>query len=325
MLDVVDAASRVTLDDVSWMCALREALRRSRAKSIASMAYTFATVPHVQPGPAVYDDDMMPVLNVEGHAVLSNEQAIRAFCVDAAATSATATFGGELVPELASKWRPRGVEDVFGLLATVNGHGLLIATAESSKADARSLRQGTSAAKVIRLTLELKNALQGRPIEQIVSAIFEPSGACAHAHPRLASRSLKAIRDAVALREAQRNLATTDFDAATVWAGLCLGRYRLVDHVDRDGRRYVVMLETAQADDSLPLTRTETRIAELCGQAFSNKQIGYELGMTESAVENHLSRALRKLRLESRADLIRLYTQLEAGNPRRQDPGVVTH
>lgn len=60
------------------------------------------------------------------------------------------------------------------------------------------------------------------------------------------------------------------------------------------------------------LTAIEDRIARRAGQAQSNKQIAFALKLSETAVENHLSRALRKLGLRDRVALARLYTQLEA-------------
>lgn len=60
------------------------------------------------------------------------------------------------------------------------------------------------------------------------------------------------------------------------------------------------------------LTAIEDRIARRAGQAQSNKEIAAQLRLSETAVENHLSRALRKLGLRDRVALARLYTQLEA-------------
>jgi len=96
----------------------------------------------------------------------------------------------------------------------------------------------------------------------------------------------------------------------SVWKRLCTGALRLVAQVDRDGRRYVVLLEAERAGRRA-LTPVEARIAALCGRALANKEIAYELSITETSVENHLSRALRKLGLATRTDLVRLYTQLE--------------
>ncbi len=96
------------------------------------------------------------------------------------------------------------------------------------------------------------------------------------------------------------------------WSHLCGGRVRLVDAIDHEGRSVLVLAPRRDNVEPYALTAVEERIARRAGLAQSNKEIGAALRLSESTVENHLSRALRKLGVRDRVALARLYTQLEA-------------
>jgi DNA-binding NarL/FixJ family response regulator len=96
------------------------------------------------------------------------------------------------------------------------------------------------------------------------------------------------------------------------WSELAQGRVRWVDSIDHEGRSVLILAPCRQDSELHALTAIEERIARRAGLAQSNKQIGTAVRLSETAVENHLSRALRKLGLRDRVALARLYTQLEA-------------
>lgn len=100
--------------------------------------------------------------------------------------------------------------------------------------------------------------------------------------------------------------------AAFAWSEWSAGRVTLVDQVNGEGHRIVVLSPSVSTAGERSLTAIEERIARRAGQALTNKQIAAEMRLSQTAVENHLSRALRKLRLRDRIALARLYTQLEA-------------
>lgn len=95
------------------------------------------------------------------------------------------------------------------------------------------------------------------------------------------------------------------------WARLVAGHVRLVNQIDRAGDRVVVIVPCEPSPERA-LTAVENRIARRAGQALTNREIAAELKLSQTTVENHLSRALRKLGIPDRVALARLYTQLEA-------------
>ena len=53
----------------------------------------------------------------------------------------------------------------------------------------------------------------------------------------------------------------------------------------------------------MALTARQRQIATLVGQAKSNKQIAYELGLTEGTVKEYVSQIFRKLKVRNRTEL----------------------
>jgi DNA-binding CsgD family transcriptional regulator len=113
------------------------------------------------------------------------------------------------------------------------------------------------------------------------------------------------------LREAVRRLERArtrdhrgDPESLALWEGLVRGRWSLVDRFDSDGRRFVVAHRNEpNLGDPRGLSAREHQVAEHVGVGRSNKEIAYELGISESAVANAAARAQRKLGLRSRPEL----------------------
>src|SRR5690349_20915562 len=136
------------------------------------------------------------------------------------------------------------------------------------------------------------------------------------------------IRDGLALlaeREAERISAVTRAvleeqlrDALSkpvplsTWRALTSGHLHVVEQVEEAGRQWIVLAPCTPAPDaSRALTPIEARIAGMAGRAYTNKEIGAAMRMSQSAAENHLSRAMRKIGVEDRLALVTLYSQLE--------------
>jgi DNA-binding CsgD family transcriptional regulator len=97
------------------------------------------------------------------------------------------------------------------------------------------------------------------------------------------------------------------------WKGLVAARWTLLDHFESDGRRYIL----ARENEPLPVTPAELSARErqvlanlVLGR--SNKEIAYALGLAPSTVRVLLTRAARKLRASSRAELLQRFEALSA-------------
>jgi FixJ family two-component response regulator len=62
------------------------------------------------------------------------------------------------------------------------------------------------------------------------------------------------------------------------------------------------------------LTKRERQVCDLVARGLLNKQIAYELGNSEKTVKVHRGRVMRKLEVESVAELVRLLSSLSVRN-----------
>lgn len=94
-------------------------------------------------------------------------------------------------------------------------------------------------------------------------------------------------------------------DALELWRGLMTGRWSLVDHFDHCGRLYVVAVRNpADVCHLRTLTERERQVVALAASGYANKLTAYTLGLATSTVAAHLQRAIRKLGLRDRTELV---------------------
>jgi DNA-binding CsgD family transcriptional regulator len=145
--------------------------------------------------------------------------------------------------------------------------------------------------------------------EAQADAILRPSGRLEHASAEAAA-SRDRLRDAViAVERVRSSRGARDPEAALeAWRGLVAGKWSLVDLFDRDGRRFVVARRNdVQPNGPAPLTLRERQVLAYVGLGHSNRLASYHLGLSESTVAEHLARAMLKLGLRSRMDVMRLF------------------
>jgi DNA-binding CsgD family transcriptional regulator len=111
------------------------------------------------------------------------------------------------------------------------------------------------------------------------------------------------LRSALCIRQAASH-------EQAIWWGLLCGRWRLVDHFDAAGRRFVIARgnpHLAWPKPAAHLSRRERAACARAAEGRANKVIAAELGVTVSTVGNLLRRARHKLGCGSRVELIRAF------------------
>jgi len=117
----------------------------------------------------------------------------------------------------------------------------------------------------------------------------------------------KKLRDAaVAVDRARGKMRDTDPERALqIWKALVRGRWSMVDWFDSDGRRFVLALPNApRIHDPRGLNERESQIVAYAVLGQTNKMIAYRLGLSKSRVSMLLRRAMRKLNVQTRAQLV---------------------
>ncbi|MEZ4400150.1 MAG: helix-turn-helix transcriptional regulator [Kofleriaceae bacterium] len=90
----------------------------------------------------------------------------------------------------------------------------------------------------------------------------------------------------------------------SVWRGLLAGQWALLDSFEHGERWFVVARKSAAPDPHLALTDREQQVLGFAVRGHSNKWAALELGLTSSTIATHLRRAMTKLGLGSRAQLV---------------------
>lgn len=337
-ISVVEACYDLGASDDAWLQQLTERIHELVASPIATIAY------HLDVGPQgvcadlmVYAGDGAEVvaglrklhaMSQRGHAEgASLFERLRGRLVDRVALgvlrmSAECVLFSEM-DKLAPDWvythRTPGLRDYLQLINHhIDGLG---ATCINSGLDERG--RLTPAARQryqmlgahIKAGYRLRQRLAARrgseePIDPPAEgAVLEPTGKVLHAdgdakapEAREALRTMGAAIDRVRTRAGR-----AEEDALEVWQGLVDGRWSLVERYDKDGRRYLLAHRNPEeVRDPRGLSAMELRVLGLCVRGYSNKLIGYHLGVSEGTVSTHLHHGLRKLGLRNRVEAVRL-------------------
>lgn len=137
-------------------------------------------------------------------------------------------------------------------------------------------------------------------------AVLDPKGRLLHAEPSAAGRrEREGLIDAVGrLLDSRRVRRSSPEQAVALWRALVLGRWSLIDHRDRDGKRLLLARRNSPAvHEPGALSEEERRAAALFALLGSNKLVAYELGMAPSTVSEQLKSAARKLGCRDRSEL----------------------
>jgi len=209
-----------------------------------------------------------------------------------------------------------------GIAHSGDGRALVVGSAlrERRRPDAATSSRWGRAASHLGAGLRLHRALARCRSEALDEAVLDPGGAVRDARGEARAESARdALRSAVQhIDRASTRAGRADADAALEsWQALVCGRWSLLDRFDADGKRYwVAHRNDPEIADPRGLSRSEAQAAEFLSVGQSEKQIGYALGLSPSAVSRLICAGVRKLGLRSRAELASLFAGRGAGSER---------
>jgi DNA-binding CsgD family transcriptional regulator len=154
-----------------------------------------------------------------------------------------------------------------------------------------------------RVRRHLVCAMMARRAVSDADLVAAPDGRIIHA-PRDATPELRALL-ALAARahDAERRGREAEPDAERVWEELWAGGWALVDTIDTDGKRLLLL----RREPGVPhaLSPRERQALELLARGASHKRIALELGVASSTESEIATRALEKLGFRSRMEFLR--------------------
>lgn len=201
-----------------------------------------------------------------------------------------------------------GVGDALAIKAhDASGFGCALITASAELIEVSPRTRGALERVAAHLGAGLR--LRRRAPESIddADAVFNAHGEVEHVRAEAGSRALLE-REIERRKQGQALRQVEPEQALDLWRALISGRWSLVDHIDRDGKRFVLARRNPpNVHEPTALSPNERAVAVFAAWGMTNKLIAYELGLAPSTVSGLLLSALRKLRLSSRAELCAMF------------------
>lgn len=314
-MPLVEAAYRHSASEAAWLDGLAQAGRAAVDDGLGVLAYTFALDRRdrfVLGAMAVRGAETRAVATMVLATRLSKQRELRRIYFDTGLCSTLSDYLGAERLQRARLARMHGaltgIRDFLAIKGTDAGRrgvalGVFLrrvrALADGERA--RFERVGAHLAAAYRLVSRRAARPDGLP--EGTEAVLDAAGMVVHAEG-------EARRTRAALRASARSIDRAragqgDDDGLALWPALVRARWSLVDHFESDGRRFVVARKnTADVTPRAELTERELQVVAHTARGHGHKLIAYELGIAVSTVRTLETRAMKKLGVASRLELI---------------------
>ncbi len=320
IVGVIESAYRTELSDAEWLAEVAAAARTQLDAGYGVASWTFCALnpAQVEIADSAYAGDQPGAFEVMRHGSELLGRAGRDFRADCHMAGPCITMsqaiGAETIlgiPEVVANFHPLGARDMIGVVGVdPTGFGLGIGALLHATRDAtrQEVRRWSRVAAHLAAGFRLRRTLASRTVDAVVT----PAGKIEHAEEAAKSRgALEALRQAALdVDRARGRLRREDSDdAIETWRGLISGRWTLLDQFESDGKRYLVARQNDPEAMFPPnLTQRERQVLLYRVLGHPLKLIAYELGLSTSTISSTLGSALRKLGVQSVADVIRMFS-----------------
>lgn len=318
VLRVVEAAYELDSTNEEWLKSVAEAVRPHLDDDFGLAAFEFVRVgdepPTILQSQHLWMPESLAAVYPQMFANMSPELRLRPFRLGPCIT------GSELVnmkddfanlPQMKNGLQKFGMFDSIWITATdpmgrgCGFHAGRKAISWAAPAEKRTWgRIAAHLASAIRLRYRLREAEAREP----TAAVFDPNGTIHDATGEAQSAEARAsLRDAVLKIEKARGRQRLDQpeQALSEWKALVSGKWSLVDRLEHDGRRYIVARENEpRAPGPTALSDREKQVLGYARLGHHNKLIAYELGIAHSTVRVLMARAMAKLGVRTREELL---------------------
>lgn len=158
--------------------------------------------------------------------------------------------------------------------------------------------------------LQRRLARAGLAAENAAEAVLTPDGKVAHATDGARAEGARRVLSAgvQGIERARSGGRRHDApEALRAWPALVGGRWTLVDQVEAHGPRHILALPNKpSAEAAKRLTPQERRVVGALAAGHSLALIAYELGVAPSTVARSITRAMAKLSVTTRDELVRV-------------------
>lgn len=332
LLDVVEAAYCVELDETSWLRQVRDAALRHLDRGIGGSAFIY----DARNGGSVRVRSFLGSGNDDDKIVRAIQASSpeRVQWIFRSQACHTASEGPDWnTPTARAIFRSLGFEDLLflnGVDPTGEGCFFTVRLKERSRPSRIFVRSWSRVAAHMASGFRLRarladlDARAKRAIDR-AEVVLTPSGKIEHldldnVEKEERARVATTLRNAVlSLDRARGKLRRSSPDESLQkWTALYDSRWSLLDQFDSDGRRFVVACANEPSPRGRPpLTSRERQVMAFAVLGHSNKLIAYELGISPSTVGVLFFRAARKLGHRTRAGALAAFAALPDENEAR--------
>lgn len=327
VFQILDSVYRLRADDHEWMTNVLEALRPKLDRGLGLLASMIDA--RVQPNlvvervvPVGMEKEPFEQMETIISALQGPDERMRLIFALPEGVGTASEVMGDLfasMPHFDRLEKEFPVRDFFGMVAAdPGGLGCVINAPlrerEQTDDETRFFwgRVNAHIAAALRLRKrvpELTTALEGDIIhDSTLEAIIGSSGRVEHATGAAESKDSRALLEEAAGRRVRARIRIKNLaphEALDGWGGLIDGRWTLIDHLDCQGRRFVLARRNEPGTRRLPmLTVREAQVVGFAMLGHSPKLIHHELGITQGAVTMRLKSAYLKLGVRSQVELI---------------------
>jgi DNA-binding CsgD family transcriptional regulator len=308
-IDLLDALYDLGAPEAGWLAGVADAAGRAFTSGDGAAAYRYSleTTAHVGPIAGTRDIASLPMMV---HDEMPLEAVRLAYGLEPRALPvswAWATPAGPRLPgRFASALSGLELADGYAVIAPVGLEGLAIGLGMPRR---RFTRAGTSSIEAANrrwtaIATHASTALRLRTAHQAGGLV--DLGARAARQGGALGESLKAV---------DRSRAETPSEATGLetWANLLSGRFSVVRATCDGGRLTWLAVENQAAQALRALTPSERDLVERASTGVPLKHLAFDLSLAETTVATTLGRALQKLGLSSRQQLIALASGLRQG------------
>jgi DNA-binding CsgD family transcriptional regulator len=317
IVGAVEAAYAPVKDDHQWLSGLLDSLS-SLDQGSGMLGQIYRAGPAGTPRfdamacHGAFTDDMLADL---GRIAQANPELAKVMYRPSPPVSYANTRGGEGVRKTAGHlYAQLKAREALGLVAAdVGGHGVVLSILIPVD---KPLFRPSISQQLNYLAAHITSAIRLRDVvaSQSIEAVLDPNGRAVDAKGVARDKAAReTLAEAVRRMETARGkLRRSDPDEAlSLWEGLVDGTWSLVDRHDADGKRFLLARRNQPGvKDPLALTPRERFVLGYAAMGQQNKYIAYLLGIPAPKVSGLLSSARRKLRIGSRAELIRQFAPL---------------
>jgi DNA-binding CsgD family transcriptional regulator len=320
-ISILEASYRLDVNEQDWLQGVADAAKTSFGSDSPSV---FATIFTLEAGQMIPARMLMSPPHPELLDAINEVQskappeALLAMYRSAGCDSLSAFSKRQGVPPevnealFAEKLHGLGVRDsawVQGLDSTNRMVSFVAALANKTTLHPRTKHTWDRISVHMAAGLRLRGALASDHVSiDGAEAIFDASHTCLHAEGDAKEVSAQErLRDAARAVDKARLRGADATEALELWQGLFAGRWTVADTFDSDGRRlFVAMKNDPDVAEDRSLTRRERQVTALAALGRPDAIIAYTLGLANSSVQTHLTRAMQKMGVSSRAQLVEL-------------------